>query len=369
MIKRFKISIFTLALLFVFIKTLISQEHQYYFYHPEYEYGSELSFSPFTTLLNGGYDVLRNGSHENNGGTISVFQLDYKQGFHNVWNNISNPFYHIRKYGSKRFVETELIPASLNPDEAQWVPNYIHHIFGSGMLYVRMAEWYDYHNYKLPYVYSIITTLSYQFLNEAIENNHSKITNVDPIADILIFNPLGILLFSFSGIKSFFSQKVCLYDWSLQPVFNPANSYLENAGLEFAIKYRPSSWEKYSLFCQFGIDGLFGLSYSLDKEKNISMGIGTIVNRLQENIVNDSRLITPTTDGALGLFYDRNNSLLTSVVITGPHMYNARINIYPGLFSIGRIKPGFYLAFGEWDHFLIGITAARIPIGLLSGIN
>ncbi|NNK84113.1 MAG: hypothetical protein HKO91_00995, partial [Desulfobacterales bacterium] len=94
-----------------------------------------------------------------------------------------------------------------------------------------------------------------------------------------------------------------------------------------------------------------------------------VVNRLDENIINNSRLINPTTDGAIGLFYDRNNSLMTSILFTGPRKYNARINVYPGFFKIGWFRPGIYLGFGEWDNFLVGITFAHIPVGLLGGYN
>lgn len=50
-------------------------------------------------------------------------------------------------------------------------------------------------------------------------------------------------------------------------------------------------------------------------------------------------------------------------------MYNARLNIYPGIFRIGWFHPGFYLAAGEWDKFMVGVTVVHIPIGLMTGIE
>jgi hypothetical protein len=344
-----------------------AQDKHYYFYHPENDYGSELVSNPLTLLLNGSYDVLRNGGHENNDETINIFKLDYKQGMTNVWDNITSPAYHINHYGWDRFLEQEVFPTSLNQDKAQWVPNYGHHILGSGMLYARMGEWLDYRAYKHPYLLSFLITTTYQFMNETLENNHSDETNVDPIADLLIFNPLGFLVFSSTSVKRFFSETVRMYDWSLQPVFNPFNQYIENAGLQFVFKYKLSS--KYDLMFYYGIYGILGLSYSYNKEHNFSFGAGTVVNRLEENIIHDSRIITPTTDGAIGLFYDRNNSLMTSILLTGPRQYNARINIYPGFIKWGNLQPGFYAGFGEWDNFLIGITFAHFPVGLLTGFN
>lgn len=361
--------VFTRVILLILTFQIFSfaQTKKYYFFNPEVAYGSEFVNTPLTVLLNGSYDILRNGGHENNGETIDIFKLDYDQGIRNVWDNITSPAYHINKYGWKKFLSREIFPTSLDKNKAQWIPNYGHHILGSGMVYVRTAEWLDYHEIKHPYLLSFLITSIYQYINESLENNHSAETNVDPIADILVFNPLGFLVFSSDAVKRFFSQTIAMYDWSLQPVFNPQNNYLENAGLQFTFKYKLN--QNYSIIFYYGIYGILGLSYTYHREHNFSIGAGTVVNRLNENIIKGSRFITPTTDGAMGLFYDRNHSLLTSILLTGPRLYNVRLNIYPGFFKIGWCRPGFYLGYGEWDNFLIGITFARFPVGLLTGYN
>ncbi len=356
-----RIIVFFAILAFV---PLWAQAKQYYFYHPEIHYGSEYVSNPLTLILNGSYDVLRNGGHENNGESVSVFQLDYRQGFRNVWDNISSPAYHISQYGWNRFLKQEVFPSSLKQNKAQWLPNYGHHIIGSGMLWVRMAEWFDYHGCKHPYWLSFFSTTFYQFMNEVLENNHSHRTNVDPIADILIFNPLGFLLFSSDTVRKFFSETIPMYDWSLQPVFNPFNGHLRNAGLQFTFKYQPRKFKRTSLFFYYGIYGIGGLSYRIKETYHFSFGAGTVVNRLQKNIIKNSLFVTPHTDGAIGLFLDRNNSLLIAAVITGPRLYNARINMYPGLVTVGKFSPGLFLAFGQWDHFVVGVNMARVPIGL-----
>jgi len=344
-----------------------AQNKKYYFYRPKINYGSEAVFNPLTLIINGSYDILRNGSHQNNGETNNIFRLDYRQGFRNVWANISSPAYHINHYGWNRFLKQEVFPTSLDADKAQWLPNYGHHILCSGMLWARAAEWFDYHGYAHPYWWSFFSTTFYQFMNEVLENNHSNLTNVDPIADILIFNPLGFLVFSSDKVKKFFSDTITMYDWSLQPLFNPFNAQLRNAGLQLTFNYPLSAFKRTALFFYYGIYGIGGLSYRIKTDYHFSFGLGTVVNRLQENIIHNSRLITPHTDGALGLFIDRNHSLLFSAVVTGPRMFNARINAYPGLFSFGKFKPGLFLAFGQWDHFVMGLSVAHFPVGLAAG--
>jgi hypothetical protein len=346
---------------FIFLSGLFSQEYYYYFYHPDIDYGSELYFNPLTVVINGTFDILRNGGHEKD-----IFAQEYKAGMENVWENISHPIKHINIFGWKRFISQEVFPLSLKKEKAQYIPNYIHHIFGEGMLYAKMGEWYDYHGIKYPYLVSLVTTAFFQYLNESVENESFNKTNVDPIADLLIFNPLGYLLFSFNNIKRFFSDKIYLNDWSLQPLYNPYSHQIENAGEQFILRYKLPFANNYSTFFYWGICGIFGISYHYNKIHNFSFGIGNIVNKIRENIITNSRIMTPDTDGAIGIFYDKNNSLMTSVIITGPRFYNARINIYPGFVKLGCFIPGMYLAFGEWDKFIIGITVAKIPFGLFA---
>ncbi|MDZ7304233.1 MAG: hypothetical protein ONB44_19080 [candidate division KSB1 bacterium] len=246
----------------------------------------------------------------------------------------------------------------------QFIPNYSHHLIGNGMQYVLLAEWYDYHRVKAPYLCSLVTTTIYQILNEAIENGAYKGTTVDPISDLLIFNPLGILLFSTNFAKKFFSETLSIHDWSLQPVLDPRNHFLENAGQQFVIKSKKVFANHYSVFFYWGIDGIVGISYNYKTMHNFSFGVGTVVNNLKEKRLKWSRVLTPEVDGAIGLFYDRNNSLMSSIIITCPRLYNARINIYPGLLGKKWFIPGFYVGFGEWDKFVFGLTSVYSPVGL-----
>ena len=64
---------------------------------------------------------------------------------------------------------------------------------------------------------------------------------------------------------------------------------------------------------------------------------------------------------------DKNNSLLYSCIITGPRFYNIKLNVYPNMIKKWILQPGFYLAFGQLDGFIFGISLANIPIGLAGG--
>lgn len=358
-----------ILLVILFFQLAYSQKNEYYFYRPEINYGSELSFDPITMFLNGSLDILRNGSRESYGQDKNVFNLSYEVGIKNVWYNITDPLTSINRFGWNNFISTEILPIAPSKERAHYIPNYTHHVIGAGMLYVKTAEWFDYNKYDHPYLYSLLVATAYQYMNEAIENNNNWGTNVDAIADLLIFNPLGYLLFSFDSVKGFFSKTIRLYDWSLQPVINPANFEIENAGQQFVAKFNLPFETSWTGFVYWGIYGIAGLTIPINSQDNFSFGAGTVVNSLNENKLRGLRFLTPNTDGSISFFYDRNHSLLASAIFTGPRYYNVRLNVYPGFFKIGSLQPGLYSGIGEWDNFMIGITLAYVPVGLATGFK
>ncbi len=344
------------------IPTLEAQETKYYFYNPKNDYGSDAIYSPLSMMINGSYDILRNGAHSKD-----VFNQPYYIGMTNVWRNISNPLYNISRYGWGRFSREELFNFNLNAKEAQFVPNFSDHTLGEGMLFAKTAEWYDYHGYRYPYLWSFITTSAYQFMNETVENGDYLDTSVDCIADMLIYNTAGFVLFSTDAVKEFFSRTLPVYDWSLQPVIDPTSGFLFSAGEQFVIRHGLPFAPRYSAFVYWGIHGIVGLGYACDDENTISFGVGQVANRINENKYKGLRFLTPSLDGAIGIFYDRNNSLMTSLLISGPRVPNMQLNVYPGFVKLGWFEPGVYLAFGEWDKFVFGVTFAHIPLGLALG--
>ncbi len=351
-----------LLVLLMVLPSMGQDSTRYFYYHPGQDYGTESVFNPGTVILNGTFDILRNGAHSK-----LLLEQPYELGMRNVWNNITHPIANIRQYGWKPFISEEIFPLHLNKNQVRYLPNYMHHVLGSGMLYAKMAEWYDAHGTPYPHVASALTSYVYHFMNEALENGSYQGSNTDPIADLLIFDPLGIIVFSFNAVNRFFSKDVLLEDWSLQPVYNPWSGKLDNAGQQFVLKYKLPWFEQWSVFTYWGINGISGLSYSAKNGLNYSFGIGKVVNRLNPKLLRNSRYVTPDLDGALGFFIDRKQALLTSVIISGPRLYNIRINTFPGLFSIGPFKPGLYVGFGEWDHFIFGISLAHFPMGISVG--
>ncbi len=311
-------------------------------------------------FINGSFDVLRNGSH-----TKNVFDLYYADGFDNLFRNLKHPVNTIEAYGWDRFVELEIWNFKLNSKKSQFIPNFADHTIGNGMLYAKLKEWFEYHGYWSPWFSSFLLTNAYQFMNEAIENGKHNGPNIDMIADVYIFNTMGFVLFEFDFIKEFFSKTLPMYEWSLQPMFSPNNGFLENTGQQYLVRKELPFVSHLSGFIYWGLSGIAGVSYSPNQIDSYSLGFGQVANRINSNEFKSLRILTPDIDGALAFFYDRNNSLLLSVLATGPKLPNIRVNVYPGLLMVAGLSPGVYFGFGEWDNFVVGINLHHsIPIGL-----
>lgn len=340
-----------ILILFLCLSNIYAQDHKYYFFNPQNNFGSDKLFNPLSLLVNGSYDILRNGGH-----TKNIFDNPYAAGFKNVTSNLLHPVNNIKAYGWKTFWEQEVFNLEFNNNKANFVPNFVDHTLGNGMQYAKLKEWFDYNHYPYPGLLSFTVTTAYQYMNEVLENGNTMGPNIDPISDMYIYNLLGIGLFEIDGVKSFLSETFPMYEWSLQPMFNFNNHYLENAGQQYIIRKELPYINNVSGFVYWGQTAIFGLTYRYNNVHNFSIGVGQIIDKINENFSGGLRFFSPHIDGALSVFYDKNNSLLFSAILTGPRIPNLRINVYPGLFNIGDFEPGIYLGTGKWDNFIVGIN-------------
>ncbi len=185
--------------------------------------------------------------------------------------------------------------------------------------------------------------MAYHFLNEVVENNYYIGPNVDPLSDMYIFNTAGLLLFSLPMANRFFANTLHMRDWSFMPGYDPALRTIENIGQNFMIKVKLPFLRSWSYFNHWGTHGMFGFSYQRKNLTSISLAGGLVAKDLV-HIDNTSgvRELTTTLVWTAGIFYDRENSLLLSLILSGTKGYKARLNIYPGVIKIGKLSPGFF---------------------------
>jgi hypothetical protein len=330
-----------------------------YFYH-SLPYGSEYACNPVSTILIGGFSIFQVGNRGKR-----PEDVDYRAGWENVRENILHPFREIGRFGWKKFLTTEIIPTSLAPKSAQYVPNYQDHLIGSGMQYRLMREWYAAHGYPENRLFAFGTMTAFHLLNEVVENNGYRGTNVDPIADLLVFDPLGMLLFESDRVSKFFSQTLNLRDWSTWPAYDPVHRTLENNSDNYSMKWHLSWMGRWSVFYNFGLNGMLGLSYAREDGACLSGGVGVMTKSLRQ-VEPDSRGRWLTADliWNAGLFYDRNGSLMASLLFSGSRAYRMKLNVLPGVLRIAGVSPGFFVALGKENELIFGTFLKPIPLGL-----
>jgi hypothetical protein len=333
-----------------------AQDRPYYFYQGR-PYGSETTFNPAVKLLQGGFYILDNDNRSNN-----PFVVRYGDGLKNVTWNLTHPFSAISEYGWTRFLTTEILP---NPGRrtAQWVPNYFGHILGEGMTFRATEEWYRFHGFRHPTRLAFATTLLESMLNEVVENGNYRGSNVDPIADMYIFNPLGILLFRSDKVAAFFSGTLHMAYWPRQLILDPRSGTFENVGHDYIFKY--SVARNVGLFASYGTHSLGGLTFRRSSAHSLSVGAGVMSKDLVDAAPGlPSRSLTATIVPAIGVFYDRDNSLLFSLVLAPRKDDVMSVNIYPGVLRIAGTSPGFFLATGGTRRLSFGMHLQGVPVGL-----
>jgi hypothetical protein len=74
---------------------------------------------------------------------------------------------------------------------------------------------------------------------------------------------------------------------------------------------------------------------------------------------------TATIEPNGGLFWDRNGSLLASLIARLGSNNGATLNVYPGAISIAGVRPAFWVQHDRGGGFRFGLTS-RLGVGLSS---
>jgi hypothetical protein len=353
--RKCRLGILVLAVLLCAPPAAAQERH----FYRRTEYGSEAMFNPVALLLNGSLGILQYTNRPR-----QIFEIDYGAGFRNVTYNLSHPVQAIESYGWYDFVTNELIPGNISKKNAQYWPNYQNHLIGGGMDYIHVAEWYDDHQFASPRLWAFGTMVVYHVVNEVVENGAFVGENVDPIADLYVFDPLGIALFSFDAVPRFFSETLNMAAWPGQPAFAFNSRTIENQGENYSIKWRLPFSDRVSLFYYWGLTGLLGASYRTGDGRSFSLGAGLRAKELvPSGDQTNGRRLTAELTWNTGFFYDRDNSLMASVLFSGISDYTFHVNLYPGTIEILGFSGGLFFAVGVEGRFVAGLSLTRSPVG------
>lgn len=300
------------------------------------QYGSEMQFNPLTVIVNEGWDMMRLVDER------QVFARPYGESWRLLQRSLLAPGATIRQYGVSRWLRNEVLPLTFGGKGGQWEPNYHLHMFGAGMTYARTAEWYAQHDVPHPRLAAATTLYAGHIANEVIENFGHPGLDTDGITDLLIFDPAGMLLWNTEWMQRTFSGRVEMTNWFGQPVLSQPDNRLENAYSMFMLRTPLPRTESWRFMTTGGSAFLVGLSRRVGREHWLSVSVGAIpVDVPVIDSTTNTRSVTVRPN--VGVFFDRNGSLLASLVGQNGSTNGPTLNVYPGVLGSGRWSPGLFV--------------------------
>jgi hypothetical protein len=323
------------------------------YYRPGYSAGSESLYSPLHNFFSYTFDTLQLPDN--------FATADFRQHANQVLDHLRHPRRAINSEGGfNRFVNRQLFPVdSRFADESYAaLPNYALHLLGGGMVYRKDLEYFRAHHADHPGAYASGLAMSAELLQEILEK--ATTTNDDEIADIYIFRPLGIWLFSDDAIAEFIMHTLDPAIWPYMQAFSVSTDRISNTGLNYI--YRPPATEvgNARLFILTGLNNLFGLSHSMTTSDRFSWGLGLATQRIDFTLDKQAEL-----EPSLGLFYDSDKSLLWSVVLNDTGSTDFRFNLFPATGSLWR-RCGYFISRDELQAWTVGVSY-QLPLGIAFG--
>jgi hypothetical protein len=329
-----------------------------YFYHG-LSYGSDAAFHPVSELINGSFGLLQITSN-----WVTLDEIDWGQGFDVTWRSITHPAGTIRDYGEREFLTSEVLPARLSWSNLQYVPNYTLHLIGGGARHRAFQEWYDSRGFSHPGMWAWLTTTVHAFGVEIVGHHSESQPTVDPVADMLLFDPLGAVLFSSDRVAGFFANTLNMSIWSGQPMYNPVLNSVENAGQNYGLHYFFSDRHRVGVFSYWGMSHLLGVTVRGGRHFDWSLGVGGVVDELRpEQRGDDMQAFYARLKWDIGLFLHRNGSLLVSAHASQAWTQLLRVNVYPGWTAPGGYAMGAYTGV-RGDKVIVGLNFTGIPVGI-----
>lgn len=315
-------------------------------------WGTEAQFNPLSAIANEGFDILRAYPQYRR-----VFEWPYARAATNVARTLGSPVRTYNAYGWKRALRNELLPLSTPASGGgQWLPNYEFHLLGSGMVSARMTEWYARHGVPHPAVASAVTMMGAHVLNEIMENAGTTEYDGDSLTDLYVFDVAGILLFRSERVQRFFSgPRLQLTNWPLQPTLLLPERTLQNAGQQFVLRWTLPRQNDWRLLYTFGVSNQLGLSHAVGRRHTLSVAAGadaTKIETLDEATGRKGIGLAPS----LGVYVDRDGSLLASLQGAAGGDALATLNVYPGVVSLGPVSPGLWAQVARGGIIRFGLT-------------
>jgi hypothetical protein len=290
---------------FLFISLFIQVKAEYIFYTPE-----RPNIDPIQQYFNASFDVIQNEYY--------FTQDHYYKKHKTVLKRIRSPHQSIKNDGGyKKLFQDEFFGKRV-------IPNLTLHLTGGAYDKRLLREYFIEHHAKYPRLYAYTLAYLGHLGNESLETTSARITSHDHIADLYFFDLASIFLAESDGALIFLRDQMGMMHWHMRPHINIKTGHVTNAGLNYV--FRPQILEN-KVFLYLGMQNMIGYSHQIAPHDFLSLGMGL---SLTDPLEDKGRFV-------VGLFYDRNKALTSSLFLNGSEDFRWRLNLYPNLFQ------------GEWQ--------------------
>ncbi len=342
--------------------TSATEEERGFFYRPDIDFGSHATSGPLNVLMNRGLSVMHFRGIERGLG-----DTNWGQGWANVRDALLHPGPAIeRRGGWGAWLRREWIPTDFQIWQWAWAPNYAGHLAAGGMTYRYLEEWAAANGIPRPGVSAAAFLWGTMVLNEVIESQSQSTPSAGTVSDLLMFDPLGMLLFRIDGVARFFSKTLRAADWSPMVSLTLPDARVQNVSQSIAYKVPLPFTERLRVLLFVGQGSQTGLTYALRSGLNVGATFGFDGNKRIVDPVTQEESIEPEPTGSL--FLDRDDSLLASLVFSRDAQDLMRANVYPG------VLPGHLSSIGLWvtvtnEHLVSVGFGTRRTLGLGFGLE
>ena len=351
-------------------------DREFFFYNPD-GIGAHAFYTPWAIIIESGleeYDARPLG------------KLNLLNGQKRVIQGLVDPVGTIKTYGAKNFLYQQILPLNMLTDgPPAWIPNYLWHFIGGGFRHRMMTEYFTHKGAEYPQLYSWLTLYAGHWLNEAVQAQKFSTGSADGIADLLLFDWIGKIMFLSDDVSRFFADTLHFRDWTFQTSYNPVTNSLYNTG--------QLMWARIDLFGGVSLSGLSGhlinalsLTYSPDEDQTQwTSGWGLQARRFK--LLPNGDLAPGKMRWCVFMAYSENdNPLVVAVAKQGfddvntlfdataqaPNTRTAnnfvlaaslQVNIYPKWFEVWGEKLAVHLSWMQGTVF-VGVGHNLMPVGV-----
>ncbi|GMV04556.1 MAG: hypothetical protein AMXMBFR53_08360 [Gemmatimonadota bacterium] len=327
----------------------------------DYPYGSHALIGPATLFLTKGYEIMQLHNHRRD-----IWSFPYGHASGAVWDAVVHPAAAVERGGGwKRWLREEVFPIAQGPD-AKWFPNYTEHLIGGGMSARLLSEWYEARGVPYPGVWAGVTVMAASYMNEVVENRGETVGSAGNVADLYVFDLGGIFLLRWDPLARFLTRTLRMSDWSPIPGLTFPEGEIHNTGQYFAYKIPLPGLERTRLLWRLGLGSQMGLTHALDEEHSLGVGFGVDTERRHVDPVTLEETIDVV--GSMGIFWDRNDSLLASLMISQRLESMVALNVYPGVLPAAAADMGLWATLTRDRNLRFGVVHRR-TLGLGAGLG